>query len=93
MSANTEVEAETSETISTLSLTDQIRKELKKNFKNIDDEVLSYLIGVIDMNKEDLHSVEDMHEAIGAILCELANDSEEDYINDLCETFLHLIKW
>ena len=55
-------------------LQQQIREELERNFKSIDEEVLSYLIGVIDLNKDDFQTAEDIQEATGAILGELSNE-------------------
>ena len=96
---------------------EQIKKELEKNFKSIDLEVLNYLIGefllpiyfililhdrewiylnqgVIELNKEDFSTTEDIQEAIGAILGELSNgENDEEFIFELCSKFLDILQW
>lgn len=75
-------------------LEEQIRKELEKNFKKIDEEVLNYLIGVIELNKEDFCTTEDIQDAIGAILGELSNGANDDeYIYELCSKFFDILQW
>ena len=74
-------------------LNGQIRRELEKNFKTIDTEVINYLIGVIELNKEDFSSTEDIQEAIGAILDELSNgENDEEFIYELCSKLLDIVK-
>lgn len=74
-------------------LEEQIRKELEKNFKKIDEEVLNYLIGVIELNKDDFCTAEDIQDAIGAILGELSNGAnDEEYIYELCSKFFDILQ-
>lgn len=74
-------------------LNGQIRRELEKNFKVIDEEVLNYLISVIDLNKEDFSTVEDIEEAVGAILGELSNgENDEEFIYELCSKLFNILK-
>jgi hypothetical protein len=75
-------------------LQQQIREELERNFKSIDEEVLSYLIGVIDLNKDDFQTAEDIQEATGAILGELSNgENDDEFIYELCSKFLDILQW
>lgn len=76
-----------------MKLEEQIKRELEKNFKSIDDEVLNYLIGVIELNKDDFVTTEDIQEAIGAILGELSNgENDDEYIYELCSKFLDILQ-
>lgn len=75
------------------ALIDEIKKILAHHFKHIDEEVLSYLIGVINLNKDDFATVEDINEAIGAILTELSDGkSIESDINKICDEFYKVLK-
>lgn len=74
-------------------LQQQIREELERNFKSIDEEVLSYLIGVIDLNKDDFTSAEDIQEATGAILGELSEgENDDEFIYELCSKFMDILQ-
>lgn len=79
--------------ISKEHLEKETRKILLKFYNSVDNDILTYLIDVIDSNKEDFHTSDDLNQAIGAILNELGNyeKSEED-INDICKNFLNLIR-
>lgn len=48
--------------------------------------------GVLELNKDDFSSVDDIQDAIGAILGELGDDrkSHED-INDICLEFMNIL--
>lgn len=55
--------------------------------------MINYLIGVIELNKEDFSSTEDIQEAIGAILGELSNgENDEEFIYELCSKLLDIVK-
>ena len=50
--------------------------------------------GVINLNKDDFATVEDINEAIGAILTELSDGkSIESDINKICDEFYKVLKW
>nr|QUF59464.1 ATP-binding cassette transporter Abcf3 [Brachionus angularis] len=76
-----------------LFISEKIQNELIKHFKNIDEEVLNYIIGVVNLNKDDFSSVEDINDAIGSILQELNdNQANDSLINDLCSKFYNILK-
>ena len=51
----------------------------------------NYFKDVIDSNQEDFTNVEEIQDAVGPILSELATDGQsDDIINDLCANFLKL---
>lgn len=68
----------------------QIRNALIKRFKKVDDDIIGYLVGVLELNKDDFSSVDDIQDAIGAILGELGEGTEED-INDICLEFMNIL--
>ncbi|CAF0895669.1 unnamed protein product [Brachionus calyciflorus] len=73
-------------------LSEQIRKELLKRYKKIDDEVLNYLIEVVNLNKDDFESVDDIQDAVGSILMELNDGKNADQaVNDLCTKFFEIL--
>lgn len=96
-------------------LVNEIKKILEHHFNRIDEEVLSYLIGiyskntsdsiwfdlqkylkkkgVINLNKDDFSSVEDIYDAVGAILDELEGKKLNTDINQICEKFYNVLKW
>ena len=51
-----------------------------------------YFTGVLETSGEDFESADDIFEAIGAVLGEVANDKTEDDIKDLCDLLLHTLK-
>ena len=48
--------------------------------------------GVLETSGEDFESADDIFEAIGAVLGEVANEKTEDDIKDLCDLLLHTLK-
>ena len=53
-----------------------------------------FLSGVIELNKDDFVTTEDIQEAIGAILGELSNgENDDEYIYELCSKFLDILQW
>lgn len=73
-------------------LTEKIKKELIKRFKKIDDEILNYLIGVINLNKDDFETIDDIQDAVGSILTELNDGGDDRVINDLCSLFYSILR-
>ncbi len=52
------------------------------------------LEGVIELNKDDFCTTEDIQEAIGAILGELSNgENDDEFIYELCSKFLDILHW
>ena len=50
------------------------------------------ILGVLETSGEDFESADDIFEAIGAVLGEVANEKTEDDIKDLCDLLLHTLK-
>lgn len=53
---------------------------LKQEFPSIDDEMKQYIEGVLESGMEDFESSDDLYDAIGAILHEVAEEKSEDDI-------------
>ena len=70
-------------------LNEEIKSILNVHFKKIDDDILTYLLGVLNDNRDDFASSKDVEEAVGAILQEL--DSNVD-IAKLCTKFHNILK-
>eukprot|EP00058_Branchiostoma_floridae_P025411 XP_002610901.1 hypothetical protein BRAFLDRAFT_126285 [Branchiostoma floridae] len=63
---------------------------LTKYFPSIDSELTDYIVGVLDSSAEDIHSTEDVYDAVGDMLLELSEEGTgEDNIRDIC---LEMIK-
>lgn len=73
-------------------LIEKIKKELVNRFNKIDDEILNYLIGVINLNKDDFETVDDIQDAVGSILMELNDGGDDDIINNLCLSFFNILR-
>lgn len=53
---------------------------LKQEFPSIDDEMKQYIEGVLTSGMDDFESSDDLYDAIGAILHEVAANKSEDDI-------------
>lgn len=53
---------------------------LKQEFPSIDDEMKQYIEGVLSSGMEDFESSDDLYDAIGDILHEVANEKSENDI-------------
>lgn len=76
-------------------LNQQIRSELAKHFKKIDDDILNYLLSALSSNKDEFSVADDVEEAIGAILCELKDSSDSNNnvnVTDLCSKFFKMLR-
>jgi len=64
---------------------------IKSEFPAIDIEMFQYIEGVLENGIEDFHDSEDIYEAIGEVLQEIANKSESD-IRGICSKLLHFMR-
>ena len=64
-------------------------KEKRMTYVNLTNFDIS---GVLETSGEDFESADDIFEAIGAVLGEVANEKTEDDIKDLCDLLLHTLK-
>lgn len=53
---------------------------LKQEFPSIDDEMKQYIEGVLSSGMDDFESSDDLYDAIGAILHEIAGEKSENDI-------------
>ncbi|XP_068223790.1 ATP-binding cassette sub-family F member 3 [Palaemon carinicauda] len=60
---------------------------LREKFPNIDEEIFQYVEGVLN-SSEDLHSGEDVYEAIGSLLEDAVGAEREGEIRKLCDMFV-----
>lgn len=66
---------------------------IRAAFPSIDDEISSYVTGILEGNGEDFHSADDIYEAIGAVLHEVAGVmADEDTIRTLCQDLHNVVK-
>ncbi|XP_066904431.1 ATP-binding cassette sub-family F member 3 [Halyomorpha halys] len=65
---------------------------LKDEFPLINDDLFEYVEGVITNGIDDFESSEDLYEAIGEVLHEVADGRSEDDIREICQRILSLMK-
>ncbi|VVC28242.1 ABC transporter-like,P-loop containing nucleoside triphosphate hydrolase,AAA+ ATPase domain,ABC- [Cinara cedri] len=70
---------------------DHCKNFIKSEFPLIDIEMFQYIQGVLENGIEDFHDSEDIYEAIGEVLQEIANKSESD-IRGICSKLLHFMR-
>ncbi|XP_001946527.2 ATP-binding cassette sub-family F member 3 [Acyrthosiphon pisum] len=70
---------------------DHCKDFIKTEFPSIDIEMFQYIEGVLQNGIEDFHDSEDIFEAIGEVLQEIANKSESD-IRGICSKLLHFMR-
>ncbi|XP_025419285.1 ATP-binding cassette sub-family F member 3 [Sipha flava] len=70
---------------------DHCKDFIKAEFPSIDIEMFQYIEGVLENGIEDFHDSEDIYEAIGEVLQEIANKSESD-IRGICSKLLHFMR-
>nr|UOU03351.1 ATP-binding cassette subfamily F3 [Brachionus rubens] len=74
-------------------LAGEIKTVLINKFKKVDEEILNYFIGVIDLNKDDFETADDIQDAVGSILMELNNgNTDEKVIKDICTKFFNILR-
>lgn len=70
---------------------DHCKAFIKTEFPSIDIEMFQYIEGVLQNGIEDFHDSEDIFEAIGEVLQEIANKTESD-IRGICSKLLHFMR-
>ncbi|GAB6023109.1 ATP-binding cassette sub- F member 3 [Chamberlinius hualienensis] len=66
---------------------------IRAAFPSIDDEIFSYVTGILEGNTEDFRSADDIYEAVGAFLHEVAGDVADEYtIRSLCQDLHNVVK-
>jgi len=65
---------------------------VKKQFPSLDEDLSQYIESVLETSGEDFESADDIFEAIGGVLQEVANEKTEDDIKELCDLLLHTLK-
>lgn len=70
---------------------DHCKDFIKTEFPSIDIEMFQYIEGVLQNGIEDFHDSEDIFEAIGEVLQEIANKTESD-IRGICSKLLNFMR-
>ncbi|XP_015379543.1 PREDICTED: ATP-binding cassette sub-family F member 3 [Diuraphis noxia] len=70
---------------------DHCKDFIKTEFPSIDVEMFQYIEGVLQNGIEDFHDSEDIFEAIGEVLQEIANKTESD-IRGICSKLLNFMR-
>ncbi|CAH0384049.1 unnamed protein product [Bemisia tabaci] len=64
---------------------------IKSEFPRIDDDVFQYIDGILS-NSDDIDDGEELYDAIGAVLHEIAVEKSEQDIKDICDKLLNILK-
>ncbi|KAK8780432.1 hypothetical protein V5799_018231 [Amblyomma americanum] len=66
---------------------------LSDAFPDIDEDLFDYLEGVLDGGKEDFSTCDEVYDAVGEMLLEIAGDTkDENEIREICARLLHVMK-
>lgn len=65
---------------------------LRREFPQIDDDVVDYVEGVLCGDLDDFRSCDDVFDAVGDILHEISSEKSENFIRDICEQFFKIMK-
>ncbi|KAK3545926.1 hypothetical protein QTP70_016977, partial [Hemibagrus guttatus] len=65
---------------------------LKSEFPEIDTEVFDYITGVLDSGGSDFEDGEEVFDAVGGVLQEVAADKNEDDIRNICLQLFNTLK-
>ncbi|XP_054286429.1 ATP-binding cassette sub-family F member 3-like [Macrosteles quadrilineatus] len=65
---------------------------IKSEFPKIDDDLYGYVEGVLSNGAEDFEDSEEVYEAIGGLLHQVACDKTEEDIRDICNKLMCLMK-
>uniref|UniRef100_A0A336K328 ATP-binding cassette sub-family F member 3 n=1 Tax=Culicoides sonorensis TaxID=179676 RepID=A0A336K328_CULSO len=65
---------------------------LKKSFPKIEGELQDYVSSILENGSDEFESSDEIYDAIGGILHEVATDKSENEIKSLCEQFLGLMQ-
>ncbi|XP_065656487.1 ATP-binding cassette sub-family F member 3 isoform X2 [Hydra vulgaris] len=69
-----------------------VEKYLKTIVKNFDTDLLTYITDVIKTSSEDFQHVDDVYEAVGAVLHEAIESEDELLIKNVCEGIINILK-
>ncbi|XP_011686029.1 PREDICTED: ATP-binding cassette sub-family F member 3 isoform X1 [Wasmannia auropunctata] len=64
---------------------------IRSEFPTIDDDLYQYVQGILDSSKEDFEDVDEVYEAIGQVLHEVADKSENE-VRQICARLLEILK-
>ncbi|KAI5710184.1 ATP-binding cassette sub-family F member 3 [Diaphorina citri] len=65
---------------------------IKEEFPHIDDELYQYIDGVLTNGCDDFENIDDLYEAVGEVLQEVAENKTDDDIRDICSKLFRLLK-
>ncbi|KAK2148716.1 hypothetical protein LSH36_486g02016 [Paralvinella palmiformis] len=65
---------------------------IEKCFPNIDKEFFNYICGVLEDGTEDFESADDLYEALGTMLTQVAEEKEDGEIREICDRLFHVMK-
>ncbi|XP_033109792.1 ATP-binding cassette sub-family F member 3-like [Anneissia japonica] len=65
---------------------------ITSNFPSIDSELLEYVTGVLESGSDDFESEEDVNEAVGGILVEVAGEDEMQLVSQVCQQLCKILK-
>ncbi|XP_020606555.1 ATP-binding cassette sub-family F member 3-like [Orbicella faveolata] len=71
---------------------DTCRQILLERFPSIDDDLFQYVTDILESGSDDFESGEDIHDAVGSILTEVAGDEGEEDIIDICNQLMGALK-
>lgn len=74
--------------LNTETLSD-IKSELVKNFAEIDDAIINYILETISLSKDELLTAEDVEETIGSYLTEIGDENSSI---ELCSSIFKILK-
>ncbi|KAF7992894.1 hypothetical protein HCN44_005238 [Aphidius gifuensis] len=64
---------------------------IKSQFPTIDDDLYGYVEGILDSSKDDFEDGDEVYEAIGQVLHEVADKSENE-VRKICKKLLRMLK-
>ncbi|CAB4003103.1 ATP-binding cassette sub-family F member 3 [Paramuricea clavata] len=64
---------------------------LREKFPQIDEEMFSYINGILESSSEDFENASDVYDAVGDLFLEISENGS-DVIQDLCEQLLGILK-
>ena len=67
-------------------------KLIKDAFPKIDDDIYHYVESVLETSIDDFEEIDDVYEAIGGVLHEVAAEKTEEDIRDLCRQLMTVLR-
>ncbi|KAF7287316.1 ATP-binding cassette sub-family F member 3 [Rhynchophorus ferrugineus] len=65
---------------------------IKNTFPSIDDDLKQYVEGVLENGADDFEDSDEVYDAIGAVLHEIAADKTEEDIKNICTQLLNMLR-